>query len=77
MTRYYFDTDDGRQRIEDADGVDLADADAARKTAAQAMTEMAREALGRTGATCINVRVRNGEGATVAVGFLSFHLAAI
>jgi hypothetical protein len=63
MARYFFDTDDGDTFVEDDEGQDLPDAEAAREAALAALPGMARDKMsgviiGPSAPACATTRAR-------------------
>jgi hypothetical protein len=63
MARYFFDTDDGDTFVEDDEGQDLPDAEAAREAALAALPGMARDKMsgviiGPSAPPCATTRAR-------------------
>ena len=65
MPRYFIDTDDGDVRINDDQGFDLADAEAARREAMAVLPDMARDKLPDGDRRTFVATVRDEEGSVV------------
>ncbi len=61
MPHYYFDTRDNDRFIQDDDGVELADLDAARQIAAASLAELAVDVLPGSERRVLIVEVREGQ----------------
>ena len=72
MPRYYFETDDGSSRVIDDDGIELRDAEAARREAVLVLPAMAHERLLDTEACTLSAIVRNEDGAIVYTATMTF-----
>ena len=62
MPRYFFDTDDGDVLVEDGEGIELPDAEAARTIGVAALPDMARDRLPDGDRRTFAVRVRDERG---------------
>lgn len=62
MPRFFIDTDDDDTLVEDEDGLDLPDAEAARKVSLAALSDIARDKMqgGRNRTFCASVRDEAG-----------------
>ena len=60
MPHYFFDTRDGETFIEDHEGLDLPDFEAAKKAAALSLAELAREVIAGSERRILIVEVREG-----------------
>ena len=65
MPRYFFDTDDGADRFQDDEGMDLPDARSARDAAVGSLPELSRDRLADGDHHRLTVRVRDEAGALV------------
>jgi hypothetical protein len=74
MPRYYFDTQANGQVIRDPDGLDLPGEDAARREAASALADMAKDVLPNATARQLSVEVRDEEK-LLLVARLMFEIA--
>ena len=74
MPRYFFDTDDGEKRHDDDEGTELADDQAARDEAVQAMAEIASDYLPGTAGPQKNITmwIRNEADDTILQLALAF-----
>ena len=66
MTRYFFDSFDGSERVRDEEGTEHVNLVSAQKEASRALSEMLREKVPATGRIEIQVDVRDASGAIVA-----------
>lgn len=62
MTRYYFDTFDGRRKLQDDEGVTCINRSAARREAAAALADMAQDALPDGQHHEFMIQIRDGDG---------------
>jgi hypothetical protein len=74
MPRFYFDIRDGERVIADDAGLDLPDLGAARKLAARAVADMARDAAGGEYPRTIAVEVRDGSHAPLLAATASLEV---
>jgi len=65
MPRYFFDTDNGDLQVEDDEGIELPDAEAARAIGVAALPDMARDSLPDGDQRTFAVRVRDEHGTVV------------
>jgi hypothetical protein len=78
MALYFFDTDNGKDRIRDDTGTELADDQSARDEATFAIAEMAKDWIPRDGPQKnITMWVRNEAGETILVLTLNFALLPV
>lgn len=59
MPRYFFDTRDGELFVEDEEGAELADLNAAKAVAALSLTELARDVVPASDRRILSVEVRD------------------
>ncbi len=72
MTRFYFDVVDGQRAVEDADGIELEDARAARDEAVGALRDLVGDLLADRDERTVVIRVRTADGNPVlAVGLMA------
>lgn len=71
MPRYYFDTDDGDLFIEDTEGLDLPDHQAARKEALASLPDIASHYPLESDRGAIVTQVRDGTGKLIFVSTLT------
>jgi hypothetical protein len=62
MTRFYFDTFDGRRKLQDDEGVTCINRAAARREAAAALADMAQDALPDGQHHESMIQIRDGDG---------------
>lgn len=78
MPLYFFDSYDGQSRFVDNDGTELANDDAARQEAVQAMAEMVKDAIPENGPRKdITMVVRTSAGEALMELTINFTLALI
>lgn len=65
MPRYFFDTDNGELLVQDDEGIELPDAEAARTIGVAALSDMARDRLPNGDRRTFTVRVRDEQGAVL------------
>ncbi|GAN46021.1 hypothetical protein ABID82_001679 [Methylobacterium sp. PvP062] len=65
VPRYYFDTCDGDDAISDDEGIDLPDAESARRAAIGVLPDMARDKLPDGDRRIFAVSVRDADGSVV------------
>ena len=72
MSRYYFDTHDGKESFHDDVGLDIATLELVRRAAIEALPDMAREDLPDGKERTFKVRVRDEQGSVIFVAELAF-----
>lgn len=72
MPRYFFNTDDGETRLQDGEGMDLPDVQAARAIAMSSLPDMARDKLPNGDRFTFSVQVCNGMGTLLYSATLEF-----
>lgn len=72
MSKFFIDSDDGKQAIVDDEGYEMADADAAREAARHALHDMARDRKELTGHRRLAVSVRDEDGSLIYTATLTF-----
>ena len=72
MPRFFFDIDDGEHRLQDDDGVELADDQEARMKAISVLPDIAREVLPDGDRRIFVSKVRDATGRTIFMATLSF-----
>jgi hypothetical protein len=73
MAKYFFDINDGENRHCDADGLELADREAARREAISTLPDVAREELPDGNERTFVCLVRDESGNTIFEARLSLH----
>ena len=74
MQRFFFDSDEAGRVLQDDDGVDLPDVDAAERQALAALGEIARDELPTRQPRYIALNVRDERGTVLLTAALSLHL---
>ena len=72
MTLYLFDTDDGSEFLHDGVGIELPNLDAARREAATALAEIARDAIPGSDRRNLTLTVRTEHGRPILRMTISF-----
>ena len=72
MPRYFIDTDDGEQHVQDEEGFELADAAAARREATTSLSEMAYDMTPDGDQRTFSALVRDATGRAIYSAVLSF-----